>query len=63
MAVPKRKTSKRRRDLRRASSHRIEAPALQKCPRCGAMRRPHHVCANCGTYKGRQVLALDDPEV
>ena len=33
MAVPKRKTSKARRDKRRAT-HRISAPALSTCPHC-----------------------------
>ncbi len=60
MAVPKRKTSKRRRDLRRASSQRIELPALQSCPRCGAARLRHHICPTCGTYRGRQVIEIDD---
>ena len=34
MAVPKRKTSKSRRDKRRAQ-HKIEAPRLSVCPVCG----------------------------
>jgi ribosomal protein L32 len=30
---------------------------LQKCPRCQAMKRPHHVCAECGYYAGEQRVA------
>jgi large subunit ribosomal protein L32 len=44
MAVPKRKTSRSRRDKRRAQ-HGISVPRLQVCP-------------NCKTYKGRDVEPL-----
>jgi len=62
MAVPKRKTSKARRDQRRAQ-HRIEAPRVNVCPQCGSPKRPHRVCPTCGTYKGREVepLRIDAP--
>jgi large subunit ribosomal protein L32 len=57
MAVPKKKTSKARRDKRRAT-HRISAPALTECPHCHHPVRPHHVCGNCGQYRGREVEPL-----
>ena len=57
MAVPKRKTSKSRRDKRRAT-HAIESPAVNICPQCKSLKRPHHVCPTCGTYKGREVVPL-----
>ena len=57
MAVPKRKTSKARRDQRRAQ-HKIEAPRVNTCPQCGSPKRPHHVCPTCGTYKGREIEPL-----
>jgi large subunit ribosomal protein L32 len=57
MAVPKRKTSKSRRDRRRAN-HRISAPSLSTCPQCHQPVRPHHVCSNCGHYRGREVEPL-----
>ena len=62
MAVPKRKTSKARRDQRRAQ-HGIEAPRVNACPQCGSPKRPHHICPTCGTYKGREVepLRIDAP--
>jgi len=43
MAVPKKKTSKSRRDKRRAT-HKIEAPRLNLCPQCGSPKRPHRMC-------------------
>ena len=57
MAVPKKKTSKSRRDKRRAT-HRLEAPRVNECPVCHQPKRPHHVCPNCKTYKGRDVEPL-----
>ena len=33
-------------------------PTLAVCSNCGASRRPHHMCLECGFYKGRQVIDL-----
>ena len=57
MAVPKRKQTKTRRDKRRAQ-HGIEAPRVNECPVCRQPKRPHHVCPNCKTYRGREVEPL-----
>ena len=35
MAVPKRKTSKARKNKRRSSVWKLNAPTLVKCPNCG----------------------------
>jgi large subunit ribosomal protein L32 len=56
VAVPKQKQSHSRTAKRRAQ-HKIVAPALSVCPRCHSPRRPHRVCAVCGTYAGREVTA------
>lgn len=56
MAVPKKKTSPSRRRMRRAH-HALTAVQSQECPNCGARKLSHHVCASCGQYKGRQVIA------
>jgi large subunit ribosomal protein L32 len=56
MAVPKKKTSKSRRDMRR--SHHALAPAsYHECSQCGELKRPHHMCSHCGHYDGREVTA------
>ncbi|MDR1117285.1 MAG: 50S ribosomal protein L32 [Oscillospiraceae bacterium] len=60
MAVPKRKVSKARRDKRRSSHWKLEAPNLVTCPKCGAFRMPHRVCKACGSYNGREVLKVED---
>lgn len=59
MPVPKRKTSKSKRDKRRAHQ-KVSAPSLSRCPQCGELKLPHHVCPGCGTYKGRTVIETDD---
>jgi large subunit ribosomal protein L32 len=60
MAVPKRKTSKARRDKRRAQ-HALAAPRVNTCPTCGQPKRAHHVCPTCKTYKGREIEPLESP--
>lgn len=59
MAVPKRKTSKARRDKRRTHQG-VAAPSLGVCPECGEAKRPHAACASCGMYKGRMVLSNNE---
>jgi large subunit ribosomal protein L32 len=56
MAVPKKKTSKSRRNMRR-SHHHLKPSSYVECSHCGEMKRPHHVCAACGHYDGREVVA------
>jgi large subunit ribosomal protein L32 len=57
MAVPKQRQTSTRRDKRRAA-HRLEAPRVNECPVCHQPKRPHHVCPNCKTYRGRDVEPL-----
>jgi large subunit ribosomal protein L32 len=61
MAVPKKRTSRTRRDKRRAT-HRAATPRLNECPRCHSPRLPHRVCPTCGTYAGREVIAQEIEE-
>ena len=57
MAVPKQKQSHSRTSKRRAQ-HKISAPTYNACPQCHSPRLPHRVCPVCGTYAGREVVAL-----
>jgi len=59
MAVPKRKTSVSKRNMRR-SHHALSAEAYIECSNCGELKRPHHVCSSCGHYDGREVVAAQD---
>jgi large subunit ribosomal protein L32 len=58
VAVPKRRTTSSRRDMRRANHDRITAPNLIPCANCSAPQMPHRVCPECGFYKGKAVVAV-----
>ncbi len=55
MPVPKRKTTRTKRDTRRAT-HSISAPAISSCPQCHQAKMPHRVCPECGYYDGKEVI-------
>lgn len=55
MAVPARRTSKSRRNQRRAHI-KLQIPGMVNCDHCGELRKSHHVCKSCGTYKGRDIV-------
>jgi len=55
MPVPKRKTSKRRRDQRQSCKF-IRPQAFASCTNCTEPVSGHTVCGSCGFYKGRKVL-------
>lgn len=55
MAVPKRKTSKARRDKRR-THWKLSVPNLITCPQCHELKLPHHICSYCGYYKGKEIV-------
>ncbi|HEX6776671.1 MAG TPA: 50S ribosomal protein L32 [Ktedonobacterales bacterium] len=58
-ALPKRKITKAAKGKRR-SHHHLKLPQLISCPQCRQPRLSHHVCPNCGTYRGRQVLPIKE---
>ena len=55
MAVPKRKTSKSRRNKRR-SHHRINFANVIEDKKSGGYRLSHHIDMKTGFYKGRQIF-------
>lgn len=57
MAVPKRRTTRSKRDMRRANHDKVTAPNIVPCTNCGEPSVPHRVCPSCGHYKGAQVVA------
>ena len=58
--APKRRISKARRDKRRASVWKLDAPAFSKCTQCGELKLPHRVCPNCGFYDGKEVVKVEE---
>ncbi|MCS6987114.1 MAG: 50S ribosomal protein L32 [Sphingomonadaceae bacterium] len=56
MAVPKKKVSPSRRNMRR-SHHALRPVTVVECSNCGELKLPHHVCPACGFYDGREVIA------
>ena len=55
MAVPKRKTSKSRRNKRR-SHHRIIPANVIEDKKSGEFRLSHHIDSKTGLYNGKQIL-------
>ncbi|MDR1476538.1 MAG: 50S ribosomal protein L32 [Rickettsiales bacterium] len=55
MAVPKKKTSHSRKNMRR-SHHALGTNTVGVCKSCGEPAVPHHVCRACGSYDGRKVV-------
>ncbi len=59
MAVPKRRTSKSRKRLRR-THHSGAGMRTQPCPRCSEPKLPHRVCGTCGYYRGKKLVEVED---
>ncbi|MBI4529487.1 MAG: 50S ribosomal protein L32 [Deltaproteobacteria bacterium] len=59
MPVPKRRTSKTKKNKRR-SHDALVAPQWSTCPKCGETTLPHRACSHCGYYRGRSVLPAEE---
>jgi large subunit ribosomal protein L32 len=42
----------------RRSQWKAVAPPVSTCSRCKQAKLPHVACPTCGTYNGRQVIAV-----
>ncbi len=58
MAVPKRKTSKMKKRMRKAAN-RYKGVEVTFCNICKEPLQPHRACEACGDYKGKKVLTVD----
>ena len=58
MAVPKGRTSRSKRDMRRAH-RKLEIPGMVKCPQCFEYKLSHRACKECGHYKAKEVISVD----
>ncbi len=59
MAVPKRRTSKSRKGMRRAH-HALSLPPIVKCSNCKTQHVRHTICPECGHYRGKPILATEE---
>ncbi len=59
MAHPKRKQSKTRTAKRRTHDKAV-APTIALCPNCGAWHIYLAVCGECGYYRGKQAIVMND---
>jgi len=59
MPVPKRRTGKTKKNMRR-SDHAVTAPNTIESPDSGEKVLPHRVCLKSGFSKGRQVIKVKD---
>jgi large subunit ribosomal protein L32 len=55
--LPKRKYAKARQGKRR-SHLSSSSPTMIDCPQCHSPKLSHHVCPTCGSYNGREVIAI-----
>jgi large subunit ribosomal protein L32 len=62
VAVPKRRKSSSKRNMRRAQHDKVTAANIIPCPNCSAPMVPHRVCPSCGFYKGRAVVRARPPQ-
>jgi len=60
-ALPKRKYAKARQGKRRRYLG-LSSPPLDYCPQCHSPKLAHHVCPVCGSYAGREVIAIKSPK-
>ena len=58
MAVPKKRQSPSRKNMRRANHDRTAAPAVVICSHCSEPKLDHRVCPACGHYAGKKVLEV-----
>jgi large subunit ribosomal protein L32 len=59
VAVPKRRLSASKRNMRRANHDKVSAPNIVPCSNCSSPMVPHRVCPSCGYYKGKPVTKTD----
>lgn len=57
MGTPKQRHTRGRTRKRRSHSA-LGKIKLISCKKCGALILPHHMCATCGIYAGKEILKI-----
>jgi len=60
--VPYGRKSRSKSRMQRAANMKYTPKAGGECGNCGEPKLPHHVCAACGQYAGRQVIKVTQAE-
>ena len=60
MAVPKRKQSHSRTNVRRSQNSKMTAPPMVRCAKCGEYNLTHRVCSACGYYGDKEIVKKDN---
>lgn len=47
---------------KRRTHWKVSASLLTECPQCHQKKQAHHVCPQCGFYKGEQILKIKEKE-
>ena len=61
MAVPKRKTTPSKRNMRRSHDGLNVSNSIE-CPNCGELKLSHHVCQSCGYYNKKLIIRSKEAE-
>ena len=59
MAVPKRRHS-RSRKRKKMAGKKVKVPGHSLCSRCGEVKVPHRVCAECGFYGDKEIIKKEE---
>ena len=59
--LPKRKYAKTRQRLRRQHLQQRRATVI-RCSNCQSPMVAHRVCYTCGTYRGREVVRIEEAD-
>ena len=60
MAVPKKRVSHSRTNMRRSVNDRLTAVQCSVCPECHEPKLPPHACMSCGKYKNTQAVKVEE---
>ena len=58
MAVPKRKTTPSKRNMRRSHDFLVSSSNTE-CSNCGELKLSHHICSACGFYSKKEIIKKD----
>lgn len=59
MAVPRNRSSNSKKNSRRAHIFK-SAQNFKTCSNCSKLTLPHKICASCGFYKNKAVVAVEE---